>query len=166
MIVLILLFIITILILILIKKNIIEGFEDYNPKLMGHEEGLPHEYRKLDYPKFKYPMWNTHEYMGNNWHLRFPYMVNQRYSYDDVPEKCKQYPTFYDYAILGELPLDFKDYYSNMRCPKCKIQDDSMLDNKKIYGFNYNTMNDITTNTGDPTPDDYYYRDRLQNNVY
>lgn len=87
-----------------------EGFEDYNKNLMGYEEGLPAEYRLIDYPKSKKDMWNKHAYEGNNWHLRFPYMINQRYSYDDSPNKCQVFPTIYNYAHLKELPLELKNF--------------------------------------------------------
>ena len=179
----------------------VERFEDYNKNMMGYEEGLPSEYRKIDYPNIKNPMWNRRDYHANNWHLRFPYMVNQRYSYNDNPTKCKKYPSFYDYANLEDLPLELKnlyyaneltrmslEYYPDVSNQKYKNNNgkahhsyppymndypllvengyDVMTNRKKIVGFDYHKMNDITTNTGDGTTDDYYYMDRLHNRIY
>ena len=44
-------------------------------------------------------------FAGNTWHLRFPYMVKQRYSYDDMPDGMTEY-TINGYARLKDLPLD------------------------------------------------------------
>ena len=178
MIVLILLFII-ICILISIQKKMekYEGFGEYSGNIMGYEEGLPDEYRNIDYPKFKSTMRNMHEYKANNWHLRFPYMINPRYSYDDKPNKCKTTPTIYNYAHLKELPLNLKDYFTIDKSKKsCRPQNvyPLLIDNKyniipnqnNIYGFDYNNMNDSTINAGDGTPDEYYDIDRLNNRIY
>lgn len=66
----------------------------------------------------------THN-IGNNWHQRFPYMVNQRYAYNDVP--IASFPSINTYANLGELLIgntkyekdqiygyDYHDYYDKV----------------------------------------------------
>ena len=47
---------------------------------------------------------NRKAYVSNNWHLRFPYMVSQRYSYDDTPNGIST--MIHDYGILKELPVN------------------------------------------------------------
>jgi len=161
--------------LILIPKTVwgIENFGNQDKNIMGYEEGLPYEYRNIDYPKFKNQMWNTHEYKGNNWHLRFPYMINQRYSYNDNPTNCKTNPTIYNYAHLKELPLKFKNVFTLERNHKLDsypllidTKYDIMPNRKNIYGFDYYNMNNSTINAGDGTSEDYYYMDRLNNRIY
>jgi hypothetical protein len=81
-------------------------------------ESMPTEYRKL--PCTPYRLTNIPEYMANSWHLRFPYMVNQRYAYDYLNESRKPpYPGFYPYGKLKE--LEIQDYWKN----------------KGIYGYDY-----------------------------
>lgn len=87
-----------------------EGFSDYNPNLIGYEEGHPDEYRLLDYPKHKIGLQNMKEHIGNNWHLRFPYMVNQRYAYDDLRNDCPC-TSIFDFATLKQLPQEVRNRY-------------------------------------------------------
>lgn len=87
-----------------------EGFSDYNPYLVGYEEGLPKEYRFLDYPKKKINMQNMKAHIGNNWHLRFPYMVPQRYAYNDFPIDCPC-TSIFNFAELNKLPQEVKNRY-------------------------------------------------------
>ena len=113
-----LLFILVIIIIIalfIMNFNNFEYFDDTNPNMMGYEEGFPKEYRFIDYQTIKRPTWNKKEFDANNWHLRLPDLVSQRYSYNDKPcKKCFD-RTVYNYAKLKELPLDLKNvYYATM----------------------------------------------------
>lgn len=182
--------------------NRVERFEDQNINLMGHEEGMPNEYRKITYNTNKC-LWQHHKFKGEQWHTRFPYMVDQRYSYDDVPNG-KENTSFYDYAHLKELPVEMHnvfygkvpkevsqaslEYYpdtSNQKYKnKPKIHYSYPPYNKYGYpyitdtnyrilplkndfvGFDYDKMNDSTTNAGEGTSDYYYFIDRINNNQY
>ena len=101
----------TVSILYFITLNNVENFNDSNPNLMGYEEGLPPEYRNIDYKMIRRPSWNKKEFDANNWHLRFPDLVSQRYSYNDKPCKKCMDRTTYNYAKLKELPLDLTHWY-------------------------------------------------------
>lgn len=109
----ILIYILLILVALFVIYNLMfvkEGFSDYNPNLVGHEEGLPDEYRFLDYPKQKIKLQNMKAHAGNNWHLRFPYMIPQRYSYDDLPIDCPC-TSIFNFANIKELPQEVKNRY-------------------------------------------------------
>ncbi len=56
------------------------------------------------------PKFNRKAYDGNNWHLRFPYMVTPRYSYDDNPNGIST--IIQNYAIIKELPINVNKYYN------------------------------------------------------
>ena len=97
--------------MVLLKSTSYEHFDMY-----GYEEGLPAEYRKIDYPKIAMPMWNMKDYKADQWKLRFPYMIKQRYAYKDFPKDCDKdkIPTIHHYANLIDLPLALDDkYYAN-----------------------------------------------------
>lgn len=108
----ILIFVIIIIIaLFIINRGNFEYFGDTNPNMTGYEEGMPAEYRFIDYQTIKRPSWNKKEFEANNWHLRLPDLVSQRYSYNDQPcKKCFDRTT-YNYAKLKELPLDLRNFY-------------------------------------------------------
>lgn len=84
------------------------------------EPFMPLEYRNICSKPNK--LTNIPEFIANSWHLRFPYMVNQRYSYNDYPD-ANSFPALHSYATLKELPLrrhnpnlniygyDYNDYY-------------------------------------------------------
>lgn len=104
--------IVALIILLFVLNNKKEHFED-----------IPTEYRALC-PKHN-RLTNIPEFMANSWHLRFPYMVNQKYSYDDMPGCDSPFPSLHSYAQLKELPLhherktlnisgyDHGDYYDS-----------------------------------------------------
>ena len=102
-----------VLVLILLRSTDFEHFDIEHFDMYGYEEGLPNEYRTIDYPKYAMPMWNFKDYNANIWELRFPYMVKQRYSYKDFPKSCDkdQIPTIHPYANLVDLPLPLDDKY-------------------------------------------------------
>jgi hypothetical protein len=169
------------LVLVLINYfflNTKEGFSDSNPYLVGYEEGLPDEYRFLDYPKYKVGLQNMRDHIGNNWHLRFPYMVQQRYSYDDKPIDCQD-TSLYGYGHLKYLPQPLKETYTCKKYPKqsypqfygytypyLTTTQYDILKRKPIYGYDYSNMYESTNNAGEATSDHYYYTDRLINNKY
>lgn len=140
----------SILVIVLIIKyytDTHEGFSDYNPNLVGYEEGLPKEYRFLDYPKNKIGLQNMKHHAGNNWHLRFPYMVPQRYAYDDLKNDCPC-TTIQDFAILKQLPQEVRNrYYATVPWQMSKTSPEYYPDmtNKKYnchackQKFTYNT---------------------------
>lgn len=96
------------IILFLFNSSNYENFDMY-----GYEEGMPNEYRNLDYPKSAMPMWNLKDYKANVWESRFPYMIKQRYGYTDYPKSCDKNhaPTIHHYANLIDLPLPLDDKY-------------------------------------------------------
>jgi hypothetical protein len=107
------LIIIIIIVFILFISNyvFIERFEDENPNLVGYHEGLPPEYMKIDYGNQE-EIWRRKQLDSLKWETRFPYMVKQRYSYDDTPYKNKRFPSIYNqFAYLKELPLELKNRY-------------------------------------------------------
>jgi hypothetical protein len=116
----------SIIIVYLFFYNKIERFDDYNKNLVGYDESMLPEYRQIDYPKTVRQMYNINDYKSNNWHLRFPYMINQRYSYNDKKEES--FPTIYDHAYLKELPLDLHNFYYS----KIPLQDDKLLNEYQL----------------------------------
>jgi len=90
--------ILALLILLFILNNQTEGF-------------MPLEYRTIC--RKPNHLTNIKELVANNWHLRFPYMVNQRYSYNDYLD-YNPFPSLHEYAQLKELPLGQRDKILNI----------------------------------------------------
>lgn len=185
-----------------------ESFNDFNPNLVGYEEGLPIQQKTLDYQTIKRPSYNLKEFNANNWHLRLPDLVAQRYSYND---KCYGQcgdKKIHDYANLKELPLNLRNFYyatvplefaatsseyypdySNKKyegheylstaCQQCRNKgnptfvDASLTDikysgkdcqcfgyNKPISGYDYSQVENVTTNTGPGTSDNYHSKEK------
>jgi hypothetical protein len=162
----------------LLQKNI-EGFDDYNPYMVGYEEGLPNEYRIIDYKTLEYLRRNNKQYIANNWHLRFPYMIPTRYAYDDKPDKLIDFHSDPTYARLKELPLEMdidqnyvplqdniiKFQKSNEKMPcdlyNSYIESNRFLDSRQrkreINGFDYNNSKRITFESGNGTSDSFLF---------
>ena len=171
------------IIIFYIKYQRIEGFSDFNPDLLGYEEGLPNEYRKITYKNLEPYKRNNKEFIANNWDLRFPYMVNQRYSYDDYPDGLIDNYNYWANSRLKELPLnlDVDTNYTELspfpnRDPRTYVQaqpqdlreeyldSNSFLYKKDPYnqvnGFDFDNSQRITFNSASGTSDSYYLEDK------
>lgn len=170
--------------IILLFYRVKEGFADSNPNMLGYEEGNPNEYRKITYKNLEPYRRNRKEFIANNWDLRFPYMVNPRYSYDDKPDGLSDYYNYQGAARLKELPLNLDvdtNYidltpFPNMDPRTCKydqnpqdlrneyINSNSFIYTKDPYkqvnGFDYDNSQRITFNSASGTSDSYYLEDK------
>ena len=152
----ILIFIILLIIIFPFKLNYYyENFDDYYPYLTATGENVEEKY-KMVHTSYM-PMFNCKDYIGLNWHLRFPYMIKPRYSYDDsntsdmikVSDRPKSKKVinklFDDYAHLNELPLNMNKWYFGKKincdrtsiCPHAKLRPLLAIKDKEISGFEY-----------------------------
>ena len=163
-----------------IFKVKVEGFADFNPNMLGYEEGMPNEYQKIDFKRLEFIKRNNKEFVANNWHLRFPYMVNKRYSYDDSPDNTTDYGNQSGTARLKELPLDMTVHQNYIPLSNDPIN--YQQSNEKVYGdlrdlyihsngfldmrnkapfdgFDYNNSRRTAFNAGSGTSDSFYLED-------
>jgi len=141
--------------LYLFNSNKYESFDDFNPNLVGYEEGLPIEQKTLDYSTIKRPSWNQKEFNANNWHLRLPDLVRQRYSYNDKCYGSCGNNKIHNYANLKELPLELRNrYYATVPIELSEMSLEYYPDfsNKKYEGHEYAfTPCHVCRNKGIPT---------------
>lgn len=174
-----------IVILYIVTNKKLEGFSDYNPNMLGYEEGLPNEYRKIDYKTLENTKRNHKEFIANNWDLRFPYMVDPRYSYDDKPDRYIDVQNNVGVARLKELPLNLdvdtnyinpsndQIYYQGSRiCLQPQdlrneyLNSNTFLDKEyiqsqsQVNGFDYDNSQLSTFNSANGTSDSYYLEDK------
>lgn len=95
------------------KENFVQEFDLWNNKIDGSNELGKPEYQKVNQ---KYPrgIWQKKYLMGQQYHTRLPYLVEQQYSYKDLPTyaSLKLEPdALPDIARLRELPLDLKNWW-------------------------------------------------------
>lgn len=111
-IVLVLVFFIIVILFLKQKKH--EGFTSeyflYNTNINGYEEGRKAEYRN---PKREYPrgIWQDVKWRGQQYHTRLPWLIEQQYSYPDLPRDESESPVLPDKARLRDLPLNFSAWY-------------------------------------------------------
>lgn len=127
--------------------------EHFNP--IGHEENLPDEYRFVNFESLKYPI-NQKEFRGRVWELRFPSLVNQRYSYNDTRNPCRRYTDLNEFARLKELPIGFDPYFHEIKPQTCRPNRKL----KEVSGFDYNNAHRVAFNAGPGTSDSFYLEDK------
>lgn len=139
--------IILLLIIILLTKSKSEFFS-------LSEEGLPNEYRFVNYPLIENPI-NIKALNNRIWELRFPSLVKQRYSFDDTRDPYINYIDLNEFARLKELSVKFN--------PKIKQPQISFPNNRKlrrISPYDYSNSTKIAFNAGPGTSDSFYLTDK------
>ena len=104
-----LILLISLIIIIIVLLNTLNTPNEHFNNIKQQIQQTQRKCTCLHKSQIKNPKFNIKAYTSNNWHLRFPYMVNPRYSYDDTPNGIST--TIYDYAILKELPIDVNKFY-------------------------------------------------------
>ncbi len=120
-----------------------------------HEEGLPDEYRFVDYCILKKPL-NQKALAANVWELRFPSLVHQRYSYNAERNPCIKYYDLNNFARLKELPIGFDPYLHEIEPISYNVCHLA----KHVNGFDYNNANRVAFNAGPGTSDSFYLEDK------
>ncbi len=144
----ILIFIIIIILIIFLYR--LE--EQFTP--LPHEEDLPNEYRFINFPLIKTPK-NQIQLNNRIWEKRFPSLVPQRYSFNDIRNPCQNYTDINDFARLKELSIGFNPYFVTEQ--KIRFKNRELL---KINSFDYGNFHQVAFNAGPGTSDSFYLTDK------
>lgn len=126
---------------------ILKKYENFN--IIGHEEGLPNEYRFVNYDTLKKPV--NKKIIQNDVKLQFPSLIKQRYAYDDQINPQIKYYDLNNFARLKELSIGFDPYIHETQPTK-----EYHYLAHHVDGFDYANANNVAFNAGPGTSDSYY----------